>query len=211
MKSWEIGTLDLRPHAPEILSTTEDARAIALEIPAGERLSDHQVHERAWVTVINGEVEFTTDAGENVAGGCGAEGGVRAGRAARSAGQDDRQAAPAVDAVAGQRPSRGDVPRGQGHGQTPRRRAGGEPMSNQRPASSNGAAGPRQRNPLLEAHRFLRRGPVNAEGWSQLVAKDRDWERSYRGRWRTTRSSVPRTGSIARARARGTCSSRTGS
>jgi len=36
---------------------------------------------------------------------------------------------------------------------------------------------------LLETHRFLRRGPVNAEGWSQLVAKDRDWERSYRGRW----------------------------
>jgi nitrate reductase alpha subunit len=36
---------------------------------------------------------------------------------------------------------------------------------------------------LLAAHRFLRRGPVNAEGWSQLVAKDRDWERSYRGRW----------------------------
>ncbi|HZE16076.1 MAG TPA: molybdopterin-dependent oxidoreductase, partial [Mycobacterium sp.] len=39
------------------------------------------------------------------------------------------------------------------------------------------------RSPLLEAHRFLRRGPVSAEGWSQLVAKDRDWERSYRGRW----------------------------
>jgi nitrate reductase / nitrite oxidoreductase, alpha subunit len=40
-----------------------------------------------------------------------------------------------------------------------------------------------RRSPLLEAHRFLRRGPVNAEGWSQLVGKDRDWERSYRGRW----------------------------
>ena len=39
------------------------------------------------------------------------------------------------------------------------------------------------RGPLLEAHRFLRRGPVSEEGWSQLVAKDRDWERSYRGRW----------------------------
>jgi len=37
--------------------------------------------------------------------------------------------------------------------------------------------------PLLEAHRFLRRGPINAEGWSQLVSKDRAWERSYRGRW----------------------------
>jgi hypothetical protein len=40
-----------------------------------------------------------------------------------------------------------------------------------------------RRSPLLEAHRFLRRGPVNADGWSQLVAKDRDRERSYRGRW----------------------------
>ena len=43
--------------------------------------------------------------------------------------------------------------------------------------------GGQARSPLLEAHRFLRRGPVNAEGWSQLVAKDRDWERSYRDRW----------------------------
>jgi nitrate reductase / nitrite oxidoreductase, alpha subunit len=44
-------------------------------------------------------------------------------------------------------------------------------------------SGRRSRNLLLDAHRFLRRGPVNEEGWSQLVAKDRDWERSYRGRW----------------------------
>jgi nitrate reductase alpha subunit len=53
----------------------------------------------------------------------------------------------------------------------------GTRMSNGDPAS------PRSRSPLLEAHRFLRRGPVSAEGWSQLVAKDRAWERSYRGRW----------------------------
>ncbi|MGN6166900.1 MAG: nitrate reductase subunit alpha [Solirubrobacteraceae bacterium] len=52
-----------------------------------------------------------------------------------------------------------------------------------RTASDDPAATPGARNPLLEAHRFLRRGPVNAEGWSQLVAKDREWERSYRGRW----------------------------
>jgi nitrate reductase alpha subunit len=36
---------------------------------------------------------------------------------------------------------------------------------------------------LLTAHRLLRGGPISEEGWSQLVAKDRDWERSYRGRW----------------------------
>ena len=35
---------------------------------------------------------------------------------------------------------------------------------------------------LLTTHRLLRRGPISEEGWSQLVAKGREWE-SYRGRW----------------------------
>jgi redox-sensitive bicupin YhaK (pirin superfamily) len=39
--------------------------------PAGESLQDHQVHERAWVSVIDGEVEITTAGGETVAGGSG--------------------------------------------------------------------------------------------------------------------------------------------
>ncbi len=71
MNSWDIRGLDLRPHSPEILSTTDDARAIVLEIPAGESMQDHQVHERAWVTVIDGEVEITTTSGEQVVGGPG--------------------------------------------------------------------------------------------------------------------------------------------
>lgn len=71
MRSWDIGKLDLRPHSPKILSSTDDARAIVIEIPAGEALSDHQVHERAWVTVLEGEVEVTTTAGDQVNGGTG--------------------------------------------------------------------------------------------------------------------------------------------
>ena len=71
MNSWDIATVELRAGSPQILTTTEDARAIALELPAGGELKDHQVHERAWVTVVDGEVEFTTAAGERVAGGCG--------------------------------------------------------------------------------------------------------------------------------------------
>ncbi len=71
MNSWTINDLDLRPHAPEILATTDDARAIALLIPAGESLDDHQVHERAWVTVLDGEVEITTTDGESINGGSG--------------------------------------------------------------------------------------------------------------------------------------------
>lgn len=71
MNSWDVRGLALRPHSPRILATTDDARAIVLEIPAGESLSDHQVHERAWVTVIDGEVEITTTDGEAITGGPG--------------------------------------------------------------------------------------------------------------------------------------------
>jgi nitrate reductase alpha subunit len=39
------------------------------------------------------------------------------------------------------------------------------------------------RSSLLPAHRFFRRGPVSAEGWSQLVAKGRQSEAFYRERW----------------------------
>src|ERR1700733_14036314 len=71
LNSWTITNLDLRPHSPEILASTDDARAIALMIPAGESFDDHQVHESAWVTVIDGEVEITTSDGQSVIGSTG--------------------------------------------------------------------------------------------------------------------------------------------
>jgi quercetin dioxygenase-like cupin family protein len=71
VNSWDLRSLDLRPHSPEILSSSDDGRAIVLEIPAGESLGDHQVHERAWVTVIDGEVAVATTDGGMVTGGSG--------------------------------------------------------------------------------------------------------------------------------------------
>lgn len=68
MKSWDLTGMELRPHSPEVLSSTDDARAIVLEIPAGESLTEHQVHERAWVTVLEGDVEVTTSDGGKVIG-----------------------------------------------------------------------------------------------------------------------------------------------
>ena len=71
MNSWAINKRNLQPHAPEILASADDARVIALLIPAGESLDDHQVHERAWVTVLDGEVEITTTTGDSISGGSG--------------------------------------------------------------------------------------------------------------------------------------------
>jgi quercetin dioxygenase-like cupin family protein len=70
VKYWDIAALAVEPRAPQILSTTEDSRAIVLALPAGESLQEHQVHERAWVVVTGGEVDVSTD-GERVAAGPG--------------------------------------------------------------------------------------------------------------------------------------------
>jgi hypothetical protein len=66
-----ITNLDRKPHSPEILASIDEARAIALMIPGGESFDDHQVHENAWVTVIDGEVEITTSNGESLFGSSG--------------------------------------------------------------------------------------------------------------------------------------------
>jgi quercetin dioxygenase-like cupin family protein len=71
MNSWDVSHLDLQAHAPQILSSTSETRAIAIAIPAGESLQDHQVHERAWVVVLGGEAEITTASEERVSGGTG--------------------------------------------------------------------------------------------------------------------------------------------
>jgi quercetin dioxygenase-like cupin family protein len=71
VKSWDLSAIDLKPRLPEILSSTPQARAIALDLRAGEGLGDHEVHERAWVVVVRGEIEATNSDGERVAGGAG--------------------------------------------------------------------------------------------------------------------------------------------
>ena len=71
MNSWDLKALDLKPRLPEILSSSDAARAIVLDLAAGESLSDHQVHERAWLVVLDGEIQVATAEGERVSGGVG--------------------------------------------------------------------------------------------------------------------------------------------
>jgi quercetin dioxygenase-like cupin family protein len=72
MEHWDLSTLDVEPHKPQVLhSTRGEARSITLQLPAGEQLQDHQVHERAHVVVVDGEVEIEVDGGETISGGRG--------------------------------------------------------------------------------------------------------------------------------------------
>lgn len=61
MQQWDLRTLDVQAHRPEVLETTEEGRTILLLLPGGESLQEHQVHERAWLMVVDGEVEIEQD------------------------------------------------------------------------------------------------------------------------------------------------------
>ena len=62
MESWDIRTLDVEPHFPQVLHSDDDTRVVAINLPAGEMLQEHQTHERAYLVVVDGEVEISQDA-----------------------------------------------------------------------------------------------------------------------------------------------------
>ena len=66
MELWDLNSRDWNPHRPEILSSAQDGRAITLDLPAGEMLQDHQVHEGAWIAIIRGDVTITSETGQTV-------------------------------------------------------------------------------------------------------------------------------------------------
>jgi quercetin dioxygenase-like cupin family protein len=66
MDDWDLKSVAWKPHHPEILSSTEEGRAILLDLPAGEMLQDHQVHEGAWIVVIYGEVRIASHTGQTI-------------------------------------------------------------------------------------------------------------------------------------------------
>jgi quercetin dioxygenase-like cupin family protein len=71
MQSWDLKTVRVEPHQPEILASADDARTILLHLPAGEELQEHEVHERARIVVIDGQVEISLPSGESVSGDSG--------------------------------------------------------------------------------------------------------------------------------------------
>jgi quercetin dioxygenase-like cupin family protein len=71
MQTWDLSSIDVEPHQPEVVSSDQEGRLIVINLPAGERLQEHQVHERAWLVVIAGTVEISGPDGDTVSGGPG--------------------------------------------------------------------------------------------------------------------------------------------
>jgi redox-sensitive bicupin YhaK (pirin superfamily) len=70
MDTWDITGLDVQPHQPQVLDSEAEGRAIIIQLPAGEQMQEHQVHERAWLIVISGAIAID-QGGESVSGGPG--------------------------------------------------------------------------------------------------------------------------------------------
>jgi quercetin dioxygenase-like cupin family protein len=71
MDTWNLMDLSVEPRQPEVLRSDDGAaRVIAINLPAGEELQDHEVHEHAWLHVHAGAVEVETD-GTTTSGGAG--------------------------------------------------------------------------------------------------------------------------------------------
>jgi quercetin dioxygenase-like cupin family protein len=70
METWDVSSLAIEAHHPVVLRSDAETRAIGIFLPAGEALSEHQVHERTYLVVVDGEISISQD-GQDVAGGAG--------------------------------------------------------------------------------------------------------------------------------------------
>ena len=68
MESWDIASLDVQPHQPQVLRTDKEARVIVIQLPAGEQMQDHQTHERGYLVVVSGQIELSGGGGSQSGG-----------------------------------------------------------------------------------------------------------------------------------------------
>ena len=72
MQSWNLVELDTPggTRSPIVLHSTGEARAVLIGIDPGQELGDHQVHENAYVVVVDGQVQVEAS-GEKLEAGPG--------------------------------------------------------------------------------------------------------------------------------------------
>ena len=62
MRQWQLLEIDAPAGTrdPVVLHSSE-ARAVLISLDAGQKLGEHQVHERAWICVVDGVVRVEAD------------------------------------------------------------------------------------------------------------------------------------------------------
>ena len=70
METWHVLELELEAHHPQVLRTDAETRVVAILLPAGEQLQEHQVHERSYLVVVDGDITISQESG-SVSGGPG--------------------------------------------------------------------------------------------------------------------------------------------
>ena len=72
MQSWDLNEIETPAgsRSPVVLHSTDEARAVLIGLDPGQALGDHQVHERAWVMVLDGTVRMESG-GDTVEAGPG--------------------------------------------------------------------------------------------------------------------------------------------
>ena len=72
MRFWNLLDIDAPDGTRDpVVLHSEDARAVLIRLAPGQQLGDHEVKERAWVTVVEGVVRFEAD-GQGFEAGAGA-------------------------------------------------------------------------------------------------------------------------------------------
>jgi quercetin dioxygenase-like cupin family protein len=61
LQKWDLTNIDTPggTRSPVVLETADGARAIVIRLAPGQELGDHEVRERAWLTVVEGTVTVT--------------------------------------------------------------------------------------------------------------------------------------------------------
>jgi quercetin dioxygenase-like cupin family protein len=60
VQSWNLPELETPggTRSPIVLHSTDEARAVLIGINPGQELGDHQVHEHAYIVVVDGQVQI---------------------------------------------------------------------------------------------------------------------------------------------------------
>ncbi len=63
MQRWDLRAIDTPQGTrdPIVLETADGARAVLIRLEPGQELGDHQVRERAWIVVVDGRAQISTD------------------------------------------------------------------------------------------------------------------------------------------------------